>query len=200
MKCKKFKINVIILLIFALMMVSCSDDHTHTWDGGLTIIEKTCENNGWIVYSCSCGAQKAVKIESTGPEYNASDICIYCGKSSGDHPSLNASRECIVDYAVSKIGCQCKLWAEGPNSFDECGLVVWCYNQIGCALPHDAELLYNYAANQIPVSIAEPGDILYRPGHVAIFIGNGNCIRAQLGRLVCCNSISHGGWTHALKW
>ena len=54
---------------------------------------------------------------------------------------------------------------------------MWCYAQVGVSLDH-------YSGSQagsgavIPVSSAQPGDILWKSGHVGIYIGNGQYIHA----------------------
>lgn len=84
----------------------------------------------------------------------------------------------VVDYAVSRLGCPYVWAASGPNSFDCSGLVMWCYSQVGKSLPHNSESLYSSAKARIPISEAEPGDVLYRSGHVGIYVGNGQAIHA----------------------
>ena len=79
----------------------------------------------------------------------------------------------VVDYAYSRCGCP-YVWAgSGPNYFDCSGLVMWCYAQVGISLPHSSESMYARASARIPVSEAQPGDVLYRYGHVALCIEPG---------------------------
>lgn len=79
----------------------------------------------------------------------------------------------VVDYAVSRLGCPYVWGAEGPNRFDCSGLVMWCYAQTGKSLPHYSESQKAAAKAVIPVSEAEPGDVLWRPGHVGICVESG---------------------------
>ena len=63
-------------------------------------------------------------------------------------------------------------------------LVMWCYAQAGVSLDH-----YSGSQGQsgaiIPLSQAQPGDILWKSGHVGIYIGNGQYIHApQTGDVV----------------
>ena len=84
----------------------------------------------------------------------------------------------IVEAAKSKLGCSYVWGAEGPNTFDCSGLTRWCYKQVGIDIPHNSESQKNSALKKVTISEARVGDILYKQGHVAIYIGNGQCIEA----------------------
>ena len=83
----------------------------------------------------------------------------------------------VVGAAYSRLGCPYKWGAAGPNAFDCSGLVVWCYAKAGKSLPHSSGALAS-AGTRISISAAQPGDILWRPGHVGIYIGGGKYIHA----------------------
>ena len=99
-------------------------------------------------------------------------------------PTTNKYGSTVVAAAYSKLGCPYVWGASGPNSFDCSGLVMWCYAQAGVSLDH-----YSGSQGQsgaiIPLSQAQPGDILWKSGHVGIYIGNGQYIHApQTGDVV----------------
>lgn len=107
----------------------------------------------------------------------------------------------VIEYAQSRLGCPYVFGAAGPNYFDCSGLVMWCYAQTGKSLPHNSEALKNSAAAIIPVSEAQPGDVLYRPGHVGIctVAGGGEYIHApHTGDVVRYASGSR--WSCALRF
>lgn len=83
----------------------------------------------------------------------------------------------VVGAAYSRLGCPYKWGAAGPNAFDCSGLVVWCYAKAGKSLPHSSGALAS-SGTRISISAAQPGDILWRPGHVGIYIGGGKYIHA----------------------
>ena len=102
-------------------------------------------------------AMKNIKIQITGPN--------------GLDPAL-----AVVEYAKSRLGCPYVWAAEGPTAFDCSGLVMWCYAQVGIAIPHYTESQYALALSRgavLALKDVQPGDVLYRPGHVAIAIENG---------------------------
>lgn len=83
----------------------------------------------------------------------------------------------VVGAAYSRLGCPYQWGAAGPNAFDCSGLVVWCYAKAGKSLPHSSGALAS-SGTRISISAAQPGDILWRPGHVGIYIGGGKYIHA----------------------
>ncbi|WP_296875208.1 C40 family peptidase [Thomasclavelia sp.] len=99
-------------------------------------------------------------------------------------PTTNKYGSIVVSVAKQQLGKPYVWGASGPNSFDCSGLVMYCYAQAGVSLDH-------YSGSQkesgaiIPVSEAQPGDILWKSGHVGIYIGGGQYIHApQTGDVV----------------
>ena len=108
-------------------------------------------------------------------------------------------RDRIVDAAHSRLGCPYVWGGNGPNTFDCSGLVKWCYAQVGISIPRTTGELKSYGT-QISVSQALPGDILWKSGHVGIYIGNGQYIHApQTGDVVKISSVSGSGFVCAVR-
>lgn len=94
----------------------------------------------------------------------------------------------VVGAAYSRLGCPYVYGAEGSNTFDCSGLVKWCYAKAGKSLPHSSSAMRS-SGTVISVSSAQPGDILWRPGHVAIYVGGNQYIHApQTGDVVKVSS------------
>lgn len=80
----------------------------------------------------------------------------------------------------------------GSRTFDCSGLTKWAYARAGMSTPHSSAAV-GAMCNE-SVSQAQPGDILWRPGHVAIYLGGGRVVEAcnpSLGIRV--NPINYGG-------
>lgn len=113
----------------------------------------------------------------------------------GSNPYANG----ILSAAYSKLGSPYKWGAEGPNAFDCSGFVKWCYAKVGISLPHSSSAQKN-AGTQISVSAAQPGDILWKSGHVGIYIGGGKYIHApSTGDVVKISSVSGSGFVCAVR-
>lgn len=99
------------------------------------------------------------------------------GSSSGGSSLGSGARNTIISTAYSKIGCGYVYGASGPSNYDCSGLVQACYAAAGIYVPHSSATLAGYCNK--PASQAEPGDILWTPGHVGIYIGGGTTIEAM---------------------
>lgn len=117
---------------------------------------------------------------------------------SGSTPALPTNGG-VLDYAYSKIGYPYVWGAKGPDAFDCSGFVAWCYRQIGISLPSYTESLYAVASARFSPSEAQPGDVLYKPGHVGISTGGISCVEAMGTRWGVVESC-RGGWTAALRF
>ena len=80
----------------------------------------------------------------------------------------------VVDYAVYCLGTPCVYGGNTPGVGLDCsGLTYWCYRQVGKTIPRTTYGMPNSAAWSGPVSSAEPGDVLWNSGHVAICTASG---------------------------
>ena len=86
----------------------------------------------------------------------------------------------VVDYAISRLGCPYVWGATGPNTFDCSGLTWWCYSQVGKEITRTTYTQIGAAKAVMPVSDAQPGDVLHRSSHVGIATeaGGGTYIHA----------------------
>lgn len=83
----------------------------------------------------------------------------------------------IVSAAYSQLGVPYVWGGSTPGKGLDCsGLVQYCHAVAGISLPHYSESQY---AGGKKVSTPQPGDICWKPGHVGIYIGNGQMIEAQ---------------------
>lgn len=80
----------------------------------------------------------------------------------------------IVSAAYNQLGVPYVWGGASPSGFDCSGLVMYCHSAAGVSLSHYSESQGAGGA----VSDPQPGDVVYYPGHVGIYIGNGQMIHA----------------------
>lgn len=115
------------------------------------------------------------------PEDNKA--CYYTLTSVTEASQAAKTREAMVKFALQFVGCP-YVWGGTSltNGADCSGFVQSVYANFGYSLPRVAEDQAGYGM-QIPVSSAEPGDLIFyaRNGyvyHVSMYIGNGQVIQA----------------------
>ncbi|PAY24833.1 hypothetical protein CEY15_01265 [Dietzia natronolimnaea] len=129
-------------------------------------------------------------------------------------PSSSARVETVVNRALSQLGVP-YAWgggdAKGPTrgirdggvadshgdynkiGFDCSGLMIYAFAGIGKALPHFTGYQYT-AGPQYPVATRQRGDMLFWPGHVALYLGDGRMVEApQSGDVVKISPVRMAG-------
>lgn len=92
--------------------------------------------------------------------------------------------EIAVATARAQIGKPYRWGATGPSSFDCSGLTRYAWAAAGVGLPRSSRAQIG-ALRSVPVDELVPGDLVYRPGHIGLYIGDGMMVHApQSGRNV----------------
>ena len=99
----------------------------------------------------------------------------------GGEPPTTARAIEVVAFATAQIGKPYCWGGTGPSCFDCSGLAQTAWRRVGARIPrttHDiAESL-----PEVPVDEVRAGDILWWPGHVGIYAGNGWVVDARDSR------------------
>ncbi|MFC4629961.1 C40 family peptidase [Promicromonospora alba] len=93
--------------------------------------------------------------------------------------AVPAAANDIVSIARQYIGVP-YVWAGStPAGFDCSGFTSYVYAQVGIDLPRTSSE-QRYAGTVVSQAEAQPGDLIWSPGHIAIYVGNGMQIEAPV--------------------
>ena len=92
-------------------------------------------------------------------------------------PPPGVRAEQVVAFAAAQIGHRYCWGGRGPDCFDCSGLVLRAWGSVGVPLPRTATAMGEALAD-VPLDDIRAGDILWWPGHVGIYAGDGWSIEA----------------------
>jgi len=86
-----------------------------------------------------------------------------------------ASRMVAVLTALAQLGAPYVFGQHGPDTFDCSGLTTFAWAKAGVSLVQQSE--WQIAQSKpIPVEAVQPGDLVQKPGHIALALGAGHVI------------------------
>lgn len=84
----------------------------------------------------------------------------------------------LCQVAREYLGIQYRWGGRSGAGIDCSGLVSTAYRRCGIHIYRDAKLMEGWPMRKITLEEARPGDALYFPGHIALFLGNGSYIHS----------------------
>lgn len=92
-------------------------------------------------------------------------------------PSGTALGQRAAQAAIALHGRPYCWGGTGPECYDCSGLTVTAWHAAGHSIPRTSELQHEQLT-PVAMSALQLGDILWRPGHVGLYVGNGWAIHA----------------------
>ncbi|HLH99862.1 MAG TPA: NlpC/P60 family protein [Acidimicrobiales bacterium] len=154
------------------------------------------------------GPDRPGQWSTVGAQAAASLISTYATTAYRLHPA-SAAASTVISYAEAQLGKPYQWAAAGPNRFDCSGLTMEAFAQVGVGLAHNADAQWLATRrHSVPVTQLAVGDLVFfagsdgtlaDPGHVGIYVGNGEMIDAPYtGTVVRFDPIaSVGGYVGA---
>ena len=118
--------------------------------------------NGWQQVQLADGRTGYVQSSILG-DYHAAPL-------SNDEDAL---RQALVDAAMLYQGTHYRWGGKSPMGIDCSGLCSMAYMLCGILIYRDARIVEGFPIHEISLENIKPGDLLFFPGHVAMYIGDG---------------------------
>jgi len=139
-------------------------------------------------------------VESLKSIMDTYDLRRFDAISVSEWKDMDAKAKKIIAAAQSQLGVPYVWGGSTPGAALDCsGLTQYCYAQAGVHIGHNTEVQASQLRH-IPLSQAKPGDILYRIGHVAIYVGGDEYIHEPHSGDVCKRSIGIDSFSYALTY
>lgn len=118
------------------------------------------------------------RMDSDGYLYDKEPETYFLRQKKKRIQSEETFRELLAANAKNYLGAQYRWAGKSAQGIDCSGFTFMCYFFNGILIYRDAELNSLYPIHEIPKEQIRIGDLLYFPGHVALYIGNQRYIHA----------------------
>lgn len=87
-------------------------------------------------------------------------------------------RAAVLEAALAYRGTHYRWGGKTPMGIDCSGLCSMAYLLCGVLLWRDAQIKEGYPLHEIPLEAVKPADLLFFPGHVAMYLGKGRYLHS----------------------
>lgn len=123
--------------------------------------------DGWVRVELADGRQGYTKEKFLGPCYDAPFT-----------DNEEEFRKRLVETAMGYLGTQYRWGGKSPLGIDCSGLTSISYLLCGFSVYRNAGFREDFGVREIPAQEKKPGDLLYFPGHIAMYIGDDRYIHS----------------------
>lgn len=102
----------------------------------------------------------------------------------------DAFRNGVLQSAEAFLGTQYRWGGKSSQGIDCSGLVFISYMENGVLVYRDADIREDYAIREISREELKPADLIFFPGHVAIYLGDGKFIHSTAYAKTPCVTIN----------
>ena len=92
--------------------------------------------------------------------------------------SEEAFRDAVCAQAKKYLGTEYRWGGKSGRGIDCSGLVSSAYMQCGVLIYRDAKIIEGWPMHEVAFENKKPGDALFFPGHVALYLGEGRYIHS----------------------
>jgi hypothetical protein len=89
-----------------------------------------------------------------------------------------AFRQGVMETALEYMGTQYRWGGRSTNGIDCSGLTSESYLLNGILIYRDAKIEEGFPVHEIPAHSMLPGDLMYFPGHIAMYLGDGAYVQS----------------------
>lgn len=94
------------------------------------------------------------------------------------YPDEWSLRKAVTETALTYMGTHYRWGGKTPIGIDCSGLTSMSYLLNGVVIYRDAQIREGFPLHEIPRADSQPGDLLFFPGHVAMYLGEGKYIHS----------------------
>ncbi|MEZ5296426.1 MAG: C40 family peptidase [Ilumatobacteraceae bacterium] len=119
-----------------------------------------------------------LRARETTADLLAADLGISGDELLDEWTAADEPKQVAMLSALTQLGVPYRSITSKPGvGFDCSGLTIWAFAQAGIELPRVSGDQIS-AAERIDEADAEPGDLLYYPGHISIYVGEGMMVHS----------------------